>query len=392
VGRLTRAAARHRGPSLRGTLALTAVWALCWASSVQVSGAGFASASAAHLAVAEVHAVRADLRDEARFQVLVGRKDPYGDVPPNRLLRGLRGKDVLLVFVESYGRMAVQGTPFSPTIDDEVDAGARQLEADGFSSRSGWLTSSTFGGGSWLAHATLQSGVWVNTPARYSALIASKRLTLAAAFGRAGWRTVADVPATHGSWPEGHAFYHYEQVWDRENLGYHGPRYGFSPMPDQYALQALQKLELAKRPRRPVFSEIDLTSSHTPWTRIPPLISWARLGDGSIFNRLPIDRTGLTDTQQGYAQSIRYALRALYSFVERYGTTNTVLIVLGDHQPSRVVEQPGREVPITVIAHDPNVIGRLSSWGWTNGMLPSPTAPVWPMSAFRNRFLDAFDH
>jgi hypothetical protein len=24
-------------------------------------------------------------------------------------------------------------------------------------------------------------------------------------------------------------------------------------------------------------------------------------------------------------------------------------------------------------------------------MLPGATAPVWPMSAFRNRFLDAFD-
>jgi hypothetical protein len=25
-------------------------------------------------------------------------------------------------------------------------------------------------------------------------------------------------------------------------------------------------------------------------------------------------------------------------------------------------------------------------------MLPSPTAPVWLMSAFRDRFLSAFDH
>ena len=109
-------------------------------------------------------------------------------------------------------------------------------------------------------------------------------------------------------------------------------------------------------------------------------------GDGSVFNRAPIDRTGLTDSQQGYAKSIRYALRALYGFVERYGNKNTVLIVLGDHQPSRVIAQANHEVPITIVAHDPKVIDRLSSWGWTNGMLPSSTAPVWLMSAFRNRF------
>jgi hypothetical protein len=393
VGQLTRVAVRHRGRSLRAVGVLTGVWALCWVFGTQVSGGGIASTSAAHLAVDEMHAVQADLRDQARFRALIEREDPYRKTPPNQLFEGLRHKDVLLVFVESYGEMAVQGTSFSPAIDDVVNTGTRQLEADGFSSRSGWLTSPTFGGGSWLAHATLQSGIWVNSPARYSGLIASKRLTLTTAFRRAGWRTVADVPATHGSWPEGHAFYHYEQVWDRVNLGYHGPSFGFSPMPDQYALRALQRLELAKQHRRPVFSEIDLTSSHTPWTRVPPMIAWSRLGNGSIFNRLPIDRAGLTDTQQGYATSIQYALRALYAFVERYGTRNTVLIVLGDHQPSRVLEQPpGHDVPITIIAHDPNVISRLTTWGWTSGMLPDSTAPVWPMSAFRNRFLDAFNH
>jgi phosphatidylglycerophosphate synthase len=391
VRQLTGVVARHRRHSLRALAVLTYTWALCWVFGAQVSGAPIASTSAAHLAVSEVHAVQSDLRDQARFKVVVSRKDPYRNTPTSRLLEGLRGKDVLLVFVESYGKMAVQGTSFSPNIDDVVNAGTQQLQADGFSSRSGWLTSSTYGGGSWFAHATLQSGVWVDTPARYSELIASKRFTLTGAFRRAGWRTVADVPATFGHWPEGHSFYHYEKIWDRDNLGYHGPRFGFSPMPDQYALEALQKRELAKTNRKPVFSEIDLTSSHTPWWRIPPLISWNRLGNGSIFKRLPIDRTGQTDTQQGYARSIQYALRTLYSFVERYGTKNTVLIVLGDHQPSRVTRSD-HDVPTTIIAHDPKVIRRLSSWGWTKGMLPSPSAPVWLMSAFRDHFLDAFDH
>jgi phosphatidylglycerophosphate synthase len=393
VGQLTRVAAGHRTRWLQAVAALAAVWVLFRLIGAEVSGGGIASLSAARLAVSEVHAVRADLRDQARFRALIDRKDPLLNVPPNQLLEGLRGKDVLLVFVESYGQMAVQGTSFSPGIAAIVDAGTRQLAAQGFSSRSGWLTSSTFGGGSWLAHGTLESGTWINSPSRYSALIGSKRLTLPAVFRRAGWMTVADVPSTHGSWPEGRSFYRFEQIWDRDNLGYHGPRYGFSAMPDQYTFEALQKLELAKPNRPPIFAEIDTTSSHEPWTRIPPLISWDRLGDGSIFDRLPIDRAGLTDTKQGYATSIQYSLRVLYSFIERYGTKNTVLIVLGDHQPSRVVGgRPGHDVPITIIAHDPNVITRLSGWNWTSGMLPSSSAPVWPMSAFRNRFLDAFDH
>ncbi|HEY2311134.1 MAG TPA: CDP-alcohol phosphatidyltransferase family protein [Gaiellaceae bacterium] len=392
LARLTQVAARNRARSLPTIGALTAVWALCWVVGAQVSGAGIATTSAAHLAVGEVQAVQADFRSEARYKALLARKDPYNSTPPGRLLRGLQGKDVLLVYVESYGQLAVWGTSFAPPIDKVVNAGTRQLQADGFSARSGWITSSTFGGGSALSHATLESGTWVNSPGRYSQLVKSNRLTLPVAFRGGGWTTVADIPSTHGSWPDGKSFYRFEQIWDRENLGYRGPQFGFSAMPDQYAYQALQERELAKRNRRPIFAEIDTTSSHEPWARIPPLVSWNRLGDGSIFNRLPIDRTGLADTQQGFAKSIQYSLRTLYSFVERYGTKNTVLMVLGDEQPSRVVSRANHEVPMTIIAHDPKVLSRISSWGWTKGMLPSPTAPHWLMSAFRNRFFRAFDH
>jgi hypothetical protein len=391
LGRLTQVTARHPRRTFLVLAVLCATWAICWAAGAQVSGASVASTSAAHLAVNEVSAVQADLRSQAQFKARLSNKDSFLDKPPGQLLKGLRGKDVLLVFIESYGQIALQGTAFSPDIDGVVNAGTQQLQADGFSSRSGWLATPNFGGGSWLADATLQSGVWVNSPGRYSELIGSKRLPLSAAFRRAGWRTIADMPSTHGSWPEGHSFYRYEKVYERANITYRGPRFGFSTMPDQYALHVLQEHELGRHNRPPVFSEIFLTSSHEPWIRIPALTSWNRLGNGSIFNRLPIDRVGLTDTQQGYAKAIKYSLHAVYSFVERYGTKNTVLILLGDEQPARVVDQANHDVPATIIAHDPKVLRRLSSWGWTSGLLPGSTAPVWAENTFRNRFLNAFD-
>jgi phosphatidylglycerophosphate synthase len=389
--RLTRFAARHRRSSLRALAALAATWVVCWAFGAAFgSGTSIASTSGADLAVQEVRAVQSDLRDRALFTAEI-RHDRYRTTAGDRLLAGLRGKDVLLVFVESYGKLAVQGSSFSPGVDAVLEAGNRQLAGAGFSARSAWLTSATFGGGSWLAHATLQSGTWVNSQGRYNELVESNRLTLTTAFGRAGWRTVADVPSDTRDWPEGTSFYHYDKIYDRRNLGYRGPKYGFASMPDQYILLALQRLELAKPHRPPIFSEVDLVSSHTPWTRIPPLIDWSRVGDGSIFNRLPIDRSGLTDTKQGYAQSIRYTLRALFSFVQHYGRKNLVLIVLGDHQPSRVVSgSPGHDVPISVIAHDPAVMRQIAGWGWADGLRPHPSSPLWPMNAFRNRFLTAF--
>jgi hypothetical protein len=48
------------------------------------------------------------------------------------------------------------------------------------------------------------------------------------------------------------------------------------------------------------------------------------------------------------------------------------------------------DVPITVLTRDPAVLDRIAGWGWDDGMLPGPRAPVWRMDAFRDRFLAAF--
>lgn len=397
--RLTGVAARHPRWSLRAVTGLGVVWVLCWSFGAQlVSGAPIASTSGAGLAVDEVRAVQAGLQDQAIFIHAI-RHDRFRDTPGDQLLTGLRGKDVLVVFVESYGRVAVQGSSFSPRVDAVLDKGTKQLHAAGFSSRSAFLTSPTFGGISWLAHSTLQTGAWVDSQGRYDELVKSDRLPLSAAFKRAGWRTVGDVPSDNRKWPEGSSFYRYDTLYDRRNVGYHGPRFAYASMPDQFVLSALQRLELAKRDRRPVFAEVDLVSSHEPWTRIPRLIDWSDVGNGSVFNRIPLDqvtRAALWSDRErvraDYGRSIEYTLRALFSFVQHSGDHHLVLVVLGDHQPAKIVtgQVASHDVPISIVADDPAVLDRVAGWGWEDGMRPDPQAPVWRMDAFRDRFLNAF--
>jgi hypothetical protein len=83
---------------------------------------------------------------------------------------------------------------------------------------------------------------------------------------------------------------------------------------------------------------------------------------------------------------------ALFSFLHTFNDPNLVLVVLGDHQPAAEVSGTGanHDVPISIIAKDPGVIDRIAAWNWEPGMLPSPSAPVWRMDAFRNRFLTAY--
>jgi phosphatidylglycerophosphate synthase len=390
VLRVTRLVAGNRTASTRAIAGLGVAWAVFWAVGAQLAGEPIASTSAASLAVHEYRAVQAGLNDGARFAAAI-RHDRYRNTPGNRLLTGLRGKDVLVVFVESYGKVAVQGTSFSPAVDATLASGTRQLRAAGFSSASGWLTSPTFGGTSWLAHSTLQAGAWVDNVGRYDQLMNSDRFTLSQAFKRAGWRVVDDIPSDDRPWRDGSTFYGYDKVYNRLNVGYHGPTYAYASMPDQYTYLAMQRLELARH-RQPVFAEIDTVSSHEPWTRVPQLISWSEVGDGSIFKTLPPDTRGAGNASQGYGDSIVYSLQALFSYIENYGSKNLVLVVLGDHQPAHVVSGYGvdHDVPISIIAHDPAVIRRIGPWGWQPGMRPAEHGPVWRMSAFRNRFLAAF--
>jgi phosphatidylglycerophosphate synthase len=399
VLRLTGFAAANRRWTLRAVAGLGAAWALCWVLGAQlISNTPIASTLSAGLIVDNVHALQADIHDRGVFAKQI-EHDTFRDTPTDQLLTGLRGKDVLLVFLEAYGQLAVQDSSFSPKVDDALAQGDKRLQSAGFSARSGFLTSATFGGISWLAHSSLQSGLWVDSQLRYNQLMSASRFTLADAFKRAGWRTVDDVPSNDRPWPQGAKYYHWDKIYDRSQVGYRGPTFTYASMPDQYIFSAFQRLELSRAHRRPLFAEIDTVSSHMPWNRIPQEIGWNQIGNGSIYDRTPMDHeTGAfwsnpSRVKAAYGRSIVYSLNTLTSFVQHYGDKNLVMVVLGDHQPLPIVsgQNANHDVPISLIAHDPAVLKKAGGWGWNSGLRPKRDAPVWPMSAFRNRFLTAFD-
>ncbi len=397
--RVTGAAAEHRRGTARALTAVGTVWVLCAVSGLLVGPVGrVASTSAAGLAVDQVRSVRADLRDRRTFEGEIA-ADRMRGTPAGQLVEGLRGKDVLIVFVESYGRVAVQDSSFSGGIGAVLEDGTRRLRAAGYSSRSAFMTSPTYGAASWLAHATLQSGLWVDSQQRYDQLLRADRLTLTEAFGSAGWRTVADVPANTKDWPEGEEFYGFDQVYDSRNVGYEGPEFGYASMPDQYTLEHFRRAELAPTGRDPVMAEIDLVSSHHPWTPLPELVPWDRVGDGSVFDGMP-ERGEPSDVvfrdpdavRRVYGESIEYTMETLVSWLERQSDPDLVLVVLGDHQPHSYVSgnDADHDVPVSVIAQDPAMLRRISGWDWQDGLLPAPDAPVWRMDTFRDRFFSAY--
>ena len=304
------------------------------------------------------------------------------------------------MFVESYGRVAVQDSSFSPRIDAVLDRGTAQLRAAGFSSRSAFLTSPTFGGLSWLAHSTLQSGVRVDGQRRYDQLVKANRLTLTRAFKRAGWRAVGVMPANHRAWPEGSSFYHYDA--DLRPPQPRLPRPGLRPaadarpvhVPGPAAPRARQASPAAAVRRGRPHLEPRAVDADPP-ARSPGTTSATARSSTASRRRSP-RRPRSSATPAGprrlravdrvlaeHALLVRAALRR-----RRHSCSSSWATI--SPRRSSPARAPSHDVPISVIAHDPKVMDQIAGWGWQDGMLPSPQAPVWPMAAFRDRFLTAF--
>ncbi|SDP25121.1 sulfatase-like hydrolase/transferase [Lentzea jiangxiensis] len=386
VLRLSSAASARRPVAVRA-VALVAVACV----SLAVPGVPVYSDAAATSLVDHARRVQAGLHDQEVFAAEAS-VDAYRGHPG--LLSSLQGKDVVFTFVESYGRSALD----MPGVAAKLADGNARLQAAGYAAKSAYLTSPTAGGGSWMAQATLLSGLWIDNQQRYRNLVASDRLTLPRAFREASWRSVGVVPGITQAWPEGD-FFHYDEIYAAQDLGYKGPRFGYATTPDQFTLESFQRNVRSKQ-HGPVMAAIPLVSSHAPWSPTPDSVRWEELGDGSIYSTMPASNDPPESifgrdpaaVRADYAHSVSYSLESVISYLETYGDENLVFVFLGDHQPAQMVtgEAASRDVPITVVARDPAVLQRVEGWGWDDGIRPGTSAPVSRMSDFRDQFLSAF--
>ncbi|CCK30203.1 hypothetical protein BN159_5824 [Streptomyces davaonensis JCM 4913] len=396
--RLGNVLADHKERAAKATLIAGTVWITCSALGLQLAGLPIASDRAVSALTMQARRVQNTLRDEAAF-AKEAKEDSFGATPAAQLLPDLRGKDVIFTFIESYGRSAIEDPIMAPGVTSALETNTESLDKAGYKAKSGWLTSATYGGSSWLGHSTFLSGLWIDNQQRYRTVTSGDHLTLTKAFQKTGaWDTVGIMPGIQKGWPEA-SFYGLDKVYDAFQLGYQGPKFSWSTMPDQYALEAFQRQVHSKKRDKPLMSEIILTSSHQPWAPIPELVDWDDLGDGEIFD--PVQKAGkkpqdiITDTtksREEYGKSIVYSVTSLTQWLERYGTDDTVLVFLGDHQPIARVSgnKASRDVPISIVAKDPKVLDNITTWNWTDGLQPAPDAPVWKMDTFRDRFLTAY--
>lgn len=392
--------ARLRAPRPLAALVLIAGTALAVAEIGQARRAWFlppilaqnlpGAAFTARVGLERAQQFRDTRADLARFRALaqtdpMRHKGPFFDL--------LEGRDLILIYVESYGRSSFQNPLYIDTHTGTLRKIEATLTAQGLAMRSGWLTAPMVGGQSWLAHGSVATGLWLDTQARYRAVLASPRRTLLHFAQEAGLRTVAIKPAHVFPWPEG-AFFGFDAIHNAPDLGYQGERFNWITMPDQFTLKALERLELDQTPRPPIVAQVALVSSHAPWVPIPELVDWDAIGDGTIFNQWALsgdppevvwrDHDRVRDQ---FRRALDYSLQAVGAWAERHADNPPLMIILGDHEPARFVSGvDGFDVPIHIIG-PPDLVGRFAPLGWTEGLIPDPASPARPMSELRDTLL-----
>ncbi len=350
------------------------------------------SAFTARIGVERAQMVRATLADLEVFRAAAA-SDPY--VKEMGLL-DLIDRDVIIIFVESYGRTSMDTPLYSDLHLATLANGEARLAKRGLAMASGYLASPTRGGQSWLAHSTFANGLWINDQIRYRAALVSGRQTLFHLAQTAGFETAAVMPQITMEWPEA-AFMGFDRVFAAKDLGYKGLPFNWIEMPDQFTFAALDRLVLDQPAAGPRFVQLATGSSHAPWVPVPRLIDWAQIGDGTVFNEMATagdppevvwrDRDRV---RAQYRLAIDYALQTVLSYAERHADDPPLIIILGDHQAAGFVAlDEGTSVPIHVIGPEA-LVARVKGFAPFAGLIPPPDAPAVPMDKMRDLFLQAF--
>jgi hypothetical protein len=325
---------------------------------------------------------------------------PLAAEPPGDEQKLSHQPDIHLFIVESYGMTVFTNNDHRqrilPFLKDQESA----LHDEGLSVLSSGYLSTTFGGTSWLADASILSGLRIDSQEKYDRVIKSGSRNIIHFLNRKGYATVLSAPGTSFMTEKYLDFYSYKHLFLYDDFGYEGPYFTFGEMPDQYHLFKVKQKLLSglKEKDNPVFVEYILCSSHVPWNYIPPYLdSWDGFDSGKIyFDRSRnswYDNSWVSGSElfEGYDHSIRYSLETVIGYIIRYLEPQDIAVIIGDHQPKFPVSEKGADfsVPVHIVTGNETFIKGFSEISYRRGIIPPKLKGLPSLEQFLPDFLRA---
>lgn len=328
----------------------------------------------------------------------VNRTLPIVPLPRSNFGR-LAGDDVLLVFLESYGAVTYDMPSVARIVAPARDELAHAAEETGRHVVSAFIAAPTFGGGSWLAHASFMSGHEVRDPGDYALLLTQQRDTLPKLFKEAGYRAIAVMPGMRNAWPEG-AFYGFEALYGTWDIDYRGPGFGWWYIPDQFTLASVAGFGARGQTGSPQFTFFPTINTHIPFVPLPPYQpDWRKLLTDEPFDPqiAAVAQAGTPEWDalgEPYAESFVYTFDYLAGYLRERAVADELLILIGDHQPAASVTGPGArwDVPVHIVTRRADVAAALVEAGFIDGVALAPEQrPIATMPELLTRLLAVLD-
>lgn len=323
---------------------------------------------------------------------------PIVPLRPTKFER-LDGDDVLLMFLESYGAATYDTPAIARIVAPVRDELAHAAAETGQYVVSAFVTSPTFGGASWLAHASFMSGLTVSDTGDYMLLLTQQRDTLPKLFDAAGYRTMAVMPGMKNEWPEG-AFYGFDAIHGEQDLDYRGPDFGWWRIPDQFSLASIAAIEARNDLHEPKFTFLPTINTHIPFLPVPPYQpDWSRLLSADPFDADFVEAS-LAPTPDWealggpYAESFAYTFTYLAGYLRHRPTADEIVILIGDHQPAASVSGLGArwDVPVHIVTRRADIAADLVAAGFVDGVALAPRQrPIGTLPELLDLLLRTFD-
>ena len=297
--------------------------------------------------------------------------------PFNSDLLALNGRDVNLFFWESYGQVAYAVPQINEGLLAARQALDKQIAASGMQVVSAYVSSTTFGGASELAHVALFTGIDTSDPNVHDLLITTDRSTLTGLFQQRGYDVHALYTALTWDWPE-KVFYRFNRFSDARDLNYKGPKLGFWSVPDQFALARYQEMHPIKADSAKRFFFFPSITSHMPFHPVPPYQEdWKKLLGETPFDavqmaKVQAQKEDWFNMRPGYIGMMNYNYQWFQGLLAQPKARDSLYIILGDHQPAANVAGEGAtwDVPVHIVSSQPELLQRFLDRGFQKGLTP----------------------